>query len=109
MFMRLAAIVFLFLIWLRFPQSKSVSQIIRSRYGDKTIKRLRKFEKTDYRLEKAEVDLGFFVRCRDNNVIPRFLNFRLAKKSLRSFVTYTQCQSNLLLEEIRQKRSHVRV
>ena len=57
--MRIAAIVFLFLIRLRFPQLKSVSQIVKSRYGDTTIKRLPKFEKIDYRLRKAELDLEF--------------------------------------------------
>ena len=50
MFMKVAAIVFLFLIRLRYPHSKSLSEIIRRRYGDKIIKRLRKFEKIDYRL-----------------------------------------------------------
>ena len=94
MFMKVAATAFLFLIRLRFPQSKSLSQIIRRRYGDKIIERFRKFEKTDYRLRKAELDLEFLVKCRDNNVIPKFLNFRLA---------------NLLLKEIRLKKSNVRV
>ena len=107
--MRVAAIVFLFLIRLRFPHSKSLSQIIRRRYGDKIIKRLRKFEKIDYRLRKAELDLEFLVKCRDNNVIPKFLNFRLANRSLRFSLTYAHCQSNLLLEEIRLKKSNVRV
>ena len=102
-----AAIVFLFLIRLRFPHSKSLSQIIRRRYGDKIIKRLRKFEKIDYRLRKAELDLKFLVKCRDNNVIPKFLNFRLDNRSLRFSLTYPDCQSNLLLKEIRRKKSNV--
>ena len=102
MFMKVAAIVFLFLIRLRFPQSKSLSQIIRRRYGDKIIERFRKFEKTDYRLRKAELDLEFLVKCKDNNVIPKFLNFRLAKTSLRFSLAYVHCQSNLLLEEIKE-------
>ena len=109
MFMKVAAIVFLFLIRLRFPHSKSLSQIIRRRYGDKIIKRLRKFEKIDYRLRKAELDLEFLVKCRDNNVIHNFLNFHLANRSLRFSLTYVHCQSNLLLEEIRLKKSNVRV
>ena len=64
--------------------------------------------KNDYRLQKAEIDLEFLVRCRDNNVITRFLNIRLANKFVRSSLTYAQFQSNLLLEKIRQKKSHVR-
>ena len=86
-----------------------MSQIIRSQYGDKVIKRLRKFEKIDYRLRKAELDLEFLVKCRDNNLISKFLNFRLANRSLRFSLTYAHCQSNLLLEEIRLKKSNVRV
>ena len=68
-----------------------LSKIITRRYGDKIIKRLRKI---DYRLQKVELDLEFLIKCRDNNVIPKFLSFRLA---------------NLLLEEIRLKKSNVRV
>ena len=92
MFMKVAAIVFLFLIRLRFPQSKSLSQIIRTRYGDKINEIIKK---TDYRLRKAELDLEFLVKCRDNNVIPKFLNFPLAKRSLRFSLTHAHCQSNL--------------
>ena len=86
-----------------------MAQIIRRRYSDKIIKRLCKFEKIDYRLRKAELDLEFSVKCRDNNVKLKFLNFRLANRSLRFSLIYAQCQSNLLLEEIRLKKSNVRV
>ena len=75
MFMKVAGFVFLFLIQLRFPQPKSVSQITRRRYGHEIIKRLRKLEKIHYRLRKAELDMEFLVKCRDSNVIPMFLNF----------------------------------
>ena len=37
-------------------------------------KRLRKLEKVDYCLQKAELDLDVLFRCREN-VPPRFLNF----------------------------------
>ena len=77
MLMRVAAIVFLFLIRLRFPKSKSISDILRRRYSQSTLKIIRKFEKLDYRLRKAELDLEFLLRCRDSNVIPTFLNFRV--------------------------------
>ena len=109
MFMKVAATVFLFLIRLRFSHSKPLSQIIRRQYGGKIIKRIPKFQKIDYRLRKGELDLEFLVKCRDNNLIPKFLAFRLANRSLRVSLTYAHCQSNLLLEEIRLKKSNVRV
>ena len=107
MFLKVAAIVFLFLIRLRYPHPKSFSK--RRRYGDKLIKRLRKFENIDYRLQEAELHLEFLVKCRDINLIPKFLNFRLANRSLRFSLTYAHCQSNLLWEEIGLKKSNVRV
>ena len=55
---------------------------MRSQYGD-TYKNQEttKIEKMDYCLRKAELDLEFFVRCRDNNVISRFLNSHLPNQS----------------------------
>ena len=38
-------------------------------------KRLEIFKKIDNRLRKAELDLEFLVRCTDNNVASRILNF----------------------------------
>ena len=40
-------------------------------------------------------------------MIPKFLNFHLANRSLRFSLTYAHCQSNLLLEKIRLKKSNV--
>ena len=42
-------------------------------------------------------------------MIRKFLNFHLANRSLRFSLAYAHCQSNLLLEEIRLKKSNVRV
>ena len=107
--MKAAALVFLFLIRLRFPHSKSVAEVIRKRYGQNRVMKLRKLEKLDYRLRKAQIDLEFLVNCTNNSVVPKFLNFRVANKSLKSSRTYQQCQLSLLHEEIRQKKSNIRV
>ena len=72
MFMRVAANVFLFLIRRRFSQSKPVYQIIKSQYGDTAIRRLRKFEKTDYRVWKAELDLKIYLNA---DIITWYLGF----------------------------------
>ena len=66
MFMRIAISVFLLLILLRFPQLKSLSQIITSRYGDTS---------KDYENFKSSLDLETLVICDDNNMSRRFLNF----------------------------------
>ena len=108
MFIHVAVIVFLFLARVRFPKSKSIAEVIRSRYSENTVKRIRKLEKLDYRLRKTELDLQFLCKCEDNNVIPNFLNFHLANSHLKYSSTYRLCKLNLLREEIRQKRSTLR-
>ena len=108
MFIHVAVIVLLFLARVRFPKSKSIAEVIRSRYIENTLKRIRKLEKLDYRLRKTELDVQFLCKCDDNNVIPNFLNFRLANSGLKYSSTYRLCQLNLLREEIRQERSTLR-
>ena len=102
MFKRVAALVFLFLIRLRFPHLKSVAEVIRKRYGQNTVQKLRKLQKLDYRLRKAQMDLEFSVNCSNNSVVPKFFNFCVAMKSLKSSREYQQCQIGLLKEEIQK-------
>ena len=78
----------LFLARVRNPKSKSIAEVIRSRYSQNTVKRIRNLEKLDYRLRKAELDLEFLCKCDDNNVVPNFLNFRLANSHLKYSSTY---------------------
>ena len=100
--------MFLFLARVRFPKSKSIADVIRSRYSENTVKRIRKLKKLDYRLRKVELDLQFLCKCDDNNIIPNVLNFRLANSHLKYSSTHRLCQLNLLREEVRQKKSTLR-
>ena len=102
-------LVFLFLARIRFPRRKSIATIIRSRYGDKIAKLVRKLEKLYFKLRKAKLDIKFLCKCESNDVIPNFLCFRTANKNLKDSNTYKQCQKSLLLTEIDLKRSHLRV
>ena len=104
MFIHVAVFVFLFLARVRFPKSKSIAEVIRSRYSENTVKRIRKLEKLDYPLHKADLDLQFLCKCDD--VIPDFLNFRLVNSHLQYASTYRLCQLNLLREEIHRKSLH---
>ena len=94
--MSVGAIVFLFLTRLRFPKSKLISDILRRRYGQGTLRRLRKFEKLNYRLRKAELVLEFLSLCRYNNAIPNFLYFCVSSQSLKASLIYRQRQLKLL-------------
>ena len=86
-----------------------ISDILHRRYCQSTLKRTRKFEKLDYRLRKAELNLEFSLWCGDSNVIPTFFIFLVSSQSLKALLTYKLCQLNLLHEENRHKKSNVRV
>ena len=49
---------------------------------------MRKWEKFDYRIRKAELDLEFLLRFRNSNAIPNFLNFGVCSQSVKAFLTY---------------------
>ena len=63
MIIRVLSLVFLFIVRLRFPSDKLIANFIGSRYNDKIVKRLRRFEKLDFKVQKNEADLDFFQSC----------------------------------------------
>ena len=64
---------------------------------------MEKLEALDYYLRKTELDLEFFLPCRDINAMPNLLNFRVGSQS------YKQFQLKLLQKEICHKKFDVRV
>ena len=88
MFLRVAVLVFLFLARIRFPKNESISSIVRKRYSGEVLKVIRKFEKVDYKLRKAKLDISFLVKCQNEKVIPNFLKIRMANKNLQNSVSY---------------------
>ena len=90
----------LFILRIRFPKDQSLVYTIRRRYGNNTVKTLRKYEKLDYKNRKAKLDLDFLQTCQNNNVMPNFLHFKLANKSLKTSEAYRNCQNQLLIAEI---------
>ena len=99
-----ANLVFLFLILLHFPTSKSIASIIKERYGCEILKLIRKFEKVDFKFKKAIIDLDFLYYCQNNNLIPTFLKFKSANKVLANSDVYKSCQPKVLAVEIEEKK-----
>ena len=99
-----ANLVFLFLILLHFPTSKSIASIIKERYGCEILKLIRKFEKVDFKFKKAIIDLDFLYYCQNNNLIPTFLKFKSANKVLANSDVYKSCQLKVLAVEIEEKK-----
>ena len=55
--MRVATLVFLLLARIPFPKTESIPSIIQRRYGDKVLREVRQFEKIDYKLRKAQLEV----------------------------------------------------
>ena len=108
MFMRVGVLVFLFLARIQFPRNESIAFIVWKRYSGEILKTICKFEKVDYKLRKAKLDINSLIKCQQENVTPNFLKFRLANKDLQNSVTYVRCQQNLLQTEINNKKSRLR-
>ena len=82
------------------PSSKSIAKIIKDRCGENVLKLVRKFERTDLRWRKAELDMSFLKYCFENSLTLKFLHFEVSNRSLKSSDAYKQCQISLLKEEI---------
>ena len=108
MFLKALALVFMFLIRLRFPKNLSLIQVIHKRYGNTVVKQVRRFEKLDFKHRKAALDLQFLKTCQEFKVTPKFLQFRVANDSLKQSQTYQTCKKRLLLEEIRIKKKNLK-
>ena len=99
----------MFLVRLRFPSRLSLLQVIRNRYGDTIVKLVRKFEKVVFKHRKAALDLNFLQTCQSFNVIPKFLQLRVANKNLRRSQAYQKRLNHLLLAEINKKKKNLKV
>ena len=99
------AYVLLFAIKCRFPASKSVAEIIRSRYDADVLSKTRRLEKLDFKLRKCDLDVEFLQICLENNLIPKFVRFKVTNSALRSSKAYRDCQLKLLKQELANKKS----
>ena len=97
--------MFLFLARLRFPAQDSIVKILRRCYSDSLVKKVRKFEKFDFKYRKALLDLEFLHSCKKEKLIPKLLQFKVSNKRLESSDAYLSCQRHLLKQEISIKYS----
>ena len=106
--LKVISLALLLMIGIRFTADKSIAYILRSRYGNTLVKKVRKFEKIDYKLRQCNLDIVFLETCLENNIISKFLNFRVSKLHLKTSRAYYSCQLKLLKEDISVKKSKVK-
>ena len=93
-----------FIIRLRFPQGKPISQVITRRYGRQTWLSVRNWEKHLKKWEKVKLDIIFLERCIQYDIIPKFIRFKLCNNLLQRSSFYKEWQSHLLHMELKNKR-----
>ena len=103
------ALVLLFLIKIRFPRNTSVADIIRRRYGDPVLKLYRAMERLDYKVRKIKCDVDFLTACQQQDLLPKFLQFKLYDRSLHQTRLYRNCQRQFLRRELKSKEHLLKV
>ena len=107
MFFRTIGLVFLIIVFIRFPGKKLIAEIIRSGYCDAFLKKIRRFEKCIFKLRKCRLHLTFLLDCKKNGVFPNFLRFELVNRHFKYSQVYRKYQIRLLKEEIKSKRINI--
>ena len=98
--MFVAALVLLFILRLRFPKGQPISNILTRRYGRPALLSFRKAEKSYFKAKKVELDLKFLKTCKDYDIIPKFIRFRVHNPNFLYTRTYRSWQFKLLDIEI---------
>ena len=89
---------------IRFPKNEP---IVWKRYSEEVLKAICKFEKVDYKLRKAKLDVSFLVKCQNENIIPNFLKFCLANKNLQNSANYRNV-NKIFYKQKSITRNHIR-
>ena len=100
-------IALLFLLKIRLG-ARSVVQFVTLRYGDDGRKLYWRYESLKKKHLKAKLDLDFLIKCKTYKVIPKFLRFKLYRKSLKSSNFYRSWQDKLLNYEIKFKEGTIK-
>ena len=87
---------------------KTRFQFIKENYGYDSYKLYQAYENTTVKLVRLYSDLNYLYQCKWNNLIPKFLQFKLANPELGNTRSYWKCQNLLLKEEIYSKKSKIK-
>ena len=98
-----AALVLLFIIKIRFPKGKNIHHIIETIYGRPLLNLFRNFENLDFKIRKTLCDIEFLEVYLENNLTPKFVNFKLYRKDIRHSKESTKFQTSLMNNELSEK------
>ena len=96
-----------FLIKLRLKSKLNGFEYFNKRYSQDGLRTYRNYYNNSLKLEKLKLDLEFLTKCKVYNVFPKFLRFKLYKKSLQGSTFYRSWQAKLLINEIKFKKKRI--
>lgn len=99
-----AVLVYLFVLTIRRLSGKPITTYIKSKYGKTALDTFRRTEKLSYRSKKLQKDIKFLNICKNYDVIPQFLNFRVYNPVFESTLTYRSWCFVLLDREITSQK-----
>lgn len=86
------------------PSRQRLYDVIKRDCGRSTLKSVLTYSDILKKKEKCDLDLDFLLTCKAYAIFPKFLRFKLYKKTLHSSKFYKSWQNKLLDEEIQFKR-----
>ncbi|KAG1714178.1 hypothetical protein GQR58_001810 [Nymphon striatum] len=86
---------------------KFTNHYIEKHYGTDGMKYFHLYADSRRKLKKCQLDLDFLLKCKIYNMFPKFLRFKLYRKSLQQSKFYRSWQTKLLNLEINNKRKRI--
>ena len=77
-----------------------MSDIVCKKYGRPTLIKIHKYEKLDYKIGKSKLDISFLEACIEQDVMPNFVHFHTASKTLRNSDSYNSLLKNLIMKRL---------
>ena len=97
----------LFILKIRLKNAHNVFGYFNQRYGADGLKKYRTLHNLSLKTSKLNLDLDYLIKCKIYNVFPKFLRFKLYKRSLHHAHFYKIWQSKLLSNEINLKKKYI--
>ena len=94
----------LFILRTRFA-NKPILNIVRDRYGEDGVRCFRELEQSDFKIRKNQCDIEFLDFCLNNELFPKFLQFKLSIDRFQNDSDYKAYQRKLLSKEAEEKFS----
>lgn len=105
--LRSALVLFTLLIW-KLRVTKSTAEVLTTRYGRTALSTYRELERCEQKVAKTQLDITFLQNCKEYNVLPKFLKFKVYSRTFSRTETYREWQNTLLERECKQQQKKLK-